>query len=292
MIPRAHIQEWAATTPWRELRQVEQDLIICRALCDIFNEPFLAERLAFRGGTAIHKLLFRQPLRYSEDIDLVQVHAEPIGPTVNALRDVLSWLGPFKRDAAAHSLHLIYRFIPDSEPAVRAKVKVEVNTREHDHLYGLRPYPYAVENPWFTGRASVVSFEPEELFGTKLRALLQRRKGRDLFDFHVGFEQLSLDPARVIAAFEHYMTQDGTTVSRANAEERMLGKLTRSLTEDIAPLLAHGVAYSEPEALDAFARVWFELVAGLKGEPWGKSETVIEEFRATSLPSLLRPTRA
>jgi hypothetical protein len=39
-----------------------------------------------------------------------------------------------------------------------------------------------VENPWFTGQAAVVSFEPEELFGTKLRALLQRRKGNDLFD--------------------------------------------------------------------------------------------------------------
>mgnify|MGYP000853280186 CR=1 FL=1 len=292
MIPRAHIQEWAATTPWRELRQVEQDLIICRALCDIFNEPFLAERLAFRGGTAIHKLLFRQPLRYSEDIDLVQVHAEPIGPTVNALRDVLSWLGPFKRDAAAHSLHLIYRFIPDSEPAVRAKVKVEVNTREHGHLYDLRTYPFAIENTWFTGRTSIVSFEPEELFGTKLRALLQRRKGRDLFDFHVGFDQLSLDSARVIAAFDHYVAQDGMTISRANAEERMLGKLTRSLTEDISPLLAPGVTYDEADALDAFARVWFELLASLKGQPWYRSMAVIEEFRTTSLPGLLRSTNA
>lgn len=34
MIPAAYIQEWAATTPWPDPRQVEQDLIICRALCD------------------------------------------------------------------------------------------------------------------------------------------------------------------------------------------------------------------------------------------------------------------
>lgn len=76
MIPRAYVQAWSTTTPWPDPRQVEQDLIICRALCDIFNEPFLAERLAFRGGTAINKLLFRQPLRYSEDIDLVN----PLAP--------------------------------------------------------------------------------------------------------------------------------------------------------------------------------------------------------------------
>jgi predicted nucleotidyltransferase component of viral defense system len=287
VIPSAYIQEWSATTPWRDPRQVEQDLLVCRALCDIFSEPFLAERLAFRGGTAIHKLLFRQPLRYSEDIDLVQLRAEPIGPTVNALRDVLSWLGPFRRNAAGHSLHLQYRFVPESDPTARANVKVEINTREHGHHYDLRTYPFAVENPWFTGQTSIVSFEPEELFGTKLRALLQRRKGRDLFDFHVGFQRLMIDPVRVLAVFMHYMAQDGTTISRANAEERMLGKLARSLTEDIAPLLAPGIVYGDREALDAFAQVWFSLVAGLPGEPWGKSAAVVEEFRASSIPGLL-----
>ena len=72
----------------------------------------------------------------------------------------------------------------------------------------------------------------------------------------------------------------------------MLGKLTRSLTEDIAPLLAPGTADGEAETLDAFAHVWFDLVAGLKGEPWKNSAAVIEEFRATSRPGLLRSTDA
>ena len=44
-------------------------------------------------------------------------------------------------------------------------MKVEINTREHEHFYGVRTYPLAVANSWFTGQASVVSFEPEELFG-------------------------------------------------------------------------------------------------------------------------------
>lgn len=62
--------------PWPDTRQIEQDLIICRALCDLFNAPALKDKIAFRGGTAINKLLFKQPLRYSEDIDLVQTQAE------------------------------------------------------------------------------------------------------------------------------------------------------------------------------------------------------------------------
>jgi hypothetical protein len=69
LIPRAFIQASSANPPWPDLRQVEQDLIICRALCDLFNARALNGKVAFRGGTPIHKLLFKQPPRYSEDID-------------------------------------------------------------------------------------------------------------------------------------------------------------------------------------------------------------------------------
>ena len=61
---------------------------------------FIDHRLAARGGTAIHKLLFKQPLRYSEGIELVQTQAEPIGPTVDAICDALAWLGKCNREQA------------------------------------------------------------------------------------------------------------------------------------------------------------------------------------------------
>ena len=102
MIPASYIQEWSTKAPWPDLRQVEQDLIISRALCDLFNSPVLAGKIAFRGGTAINKLLFWQPLRYSEDIDLVQTQPEPIGITIDAIRDALSWLGKCNRSQAGH----------------------------------------------------------------------------------------------------------------------------------------------------------------------------------------------
>ena len=263
MIPGAYVQEWSAATPWPDPRQVEQDLIICRALCDIFNEPFLAERLSFRGGTAINKLLFRQPLRYSEDIDLVQVRPEPIGPTIDAIRRALSWLGPCRRRPAPHSTHLVFR-----------------------------GYSFSVENPWFAASTSIVSFEPEELFGTKLRALLQRRNNRDLFDINEGLTQLPLDPEKVVTCFHHYLAHEGTQITRANAEQRMLAKLTRNLTDDIAPLLSAGVISGDAEAREAFERVWFQLIARLSGTAWDRSEQVIEELRATSIPNLLRSAGA
>ena len=237
MIPAAYIQAWSTHAPWPDQRQIEQDLIISRALCDLFTAPALKDKIAFRGGTAINNLLFKQPLRYSEDIDLVQTEAEPIGTTVDAIRDALSWLGKCNREQAGHSMHLVFKFAPEADAESTLKLKVEINTREHAHLFGLKSYPFAVDSDWYHGKAGIVSFEPEEVFGTKLRALLQRRKNRDLFDLHQGLKQLSLDPGKVIESIDFYMAQEGHVITRAHAEQRMLEKLTRSLTEDITPLL-------------------------------------------------------
>jgi hypothetical protein len=185
-IPTAYIQEWTAATPWPDPRQVEQDLIICRALCDIFNEPLLADRLAFRGGTAINKLLFRQPLRYSEDIDLVQVRPEPIGPTVDAVRRTLSWLGPCRRRSAAHSIHVVFAFAPEADPTTTLKLKVEINTDDitpllsADVVYRDTEAQEAFERVWFRliarlNGASWHRTEPviEELRATAFPSLLR-----------------------------------------------------------------------------------------------------------------------
>lgn len=172
MIPKAFIQEWRSVAPWPEFRQVEQDLVISRALCDLFASEKLRRRIAFRGGTAINKLIFSSSLRYSEDIDLVQLIPEPVGETLDGIREALGWLGACKVSHASHSTHLFFKFVPEGEDKPM-KLKVEINTREHGNLMGTKEYCYAVENSWYRARVPVVSFEPEELFGTKLRALLQ-----------------------------------------------------------------------------------------------------------------------
>ena len=287
MIPIAFLQAWSTKAPWPDMRQVEQDLIISRALCDLFNAPALKGKLAFRGGTAIHKLLFRQPLRYSEDIDLVQTKAEPIGATVDAVREALSWLGKCQRVQAGHSMHLIFKFAPEVDPQVSLKLKVEINTREHANRLGIKRHSFALENEWYQGKAEIASFEPEELFGTKLRALLQRRASRDLFDLHHGLQQLTLAPEKVIACFDHYLALEGATITRAIAEQRMLEKLTRSLTEDINPLLPGGVRFGEVDAIHAFERVWIELIARIGGDAWKLTDKVLEELREKKFPGLL-----
>ncbi|KPL09558.1 MAG: hypothetical protein AMS26_22735 [Bacteroides sp. SM23_62] len=74
MIPITDIRAWGNTVSWQYDQQIEQDLVICRSLIEIFKDPYLLKHLAFRGGTAIHKFYLTSHARYSEDIDLD--HAE------------------------------------------------------------------------------------------------------------------------------------------------------------------------------------------------------------------------
>ena len=56
MIDRSSITAWGVAHPWPKKNYVEQDLIICRAIVAIFSDPLLSKELAWRGGTALHKL--------------------------------------------------------------------------------------------------------------------------------------------------------------------------------------------------------------------------------------------
>src|ERR1700732_2124656 len=110
MIPIMNIIAWSNVVPWAEQRQVEQDLIISRAIIDIFVDPFLREQLRFRGGTALNKLHFPSPIRYSEDIDLVRTSVGAIGPILDGVRARLEpWLGRASFDQSSVAPKLRFR---------------------------------------------------------------------------------------------------------------------------------------------------------------------------------------
>ena len=137
MIPRDYITEWRVQAPWVEDVQVEQDLVISRALVAIFSHPLLSKSLAFRGGTALYKLHLKPPARYSEDIDLVQVDAGPAGPIMDALRGVLNpWLGQPKWKQTEGRVTFNYRFESEDTPPLRPYLKIEINSREHFAVFG------------------------------------------------------------------------------------------------------------------------------------------------------------
>lgn len=209
MIPRDYITAWRTHAPWVQDAQVEQDLVISRALVEIFSRPVLAEALAFRGGTAIYKLHLKPAARYSEDIDLVQIRAEPAGPMMDVLREVLDpWLGRPQWKQSEGRVTFVYKFQSEDFPPVPLKLKVETNTREHFSVYGLTRVPFSVESRWFEGACEIHSYELDELLGTKLRALYQRKQGRDLFDLAVALGSGRTDPERIANAFLRYMEHE------------------------------------------------------------------------------------
>lgn len=206
MIPQAYITEWSQQVPWQYNEQVEQDLVICRALVEIFSDEWLASSLAFRGGTALYKLYLHSQPRYSEDIDLVQVRAEPIKETVQRLQAVLSFLGESTVKPRRDGTQIICRFDSEFPPSIRLRLKVEANTREHFTVHGLAQFPFEVKSSWFEGSCNLTTYHLEELLGTKLRALYQRRKGRDLYDMYTALIQKpNLDLDALLHCYREYM---------------------------------------------------------------------------------------
>lgn len=207
MIPQAYITEWSQQVPWQTNEQVEQDLVICRALVEIFSDEWLASSLAFRGGTALHKLYLNPQPRYSEDIDLVQVRAEPIKETVQRLQAALAFLGDTAVKPRRDGIQIIYRYDSEFPPSQKLRLKIEANTREHFSVLSYQQFPFAVQSSWFSGTCDLTTYKLEELLGTKLRALYQRKKGRDLFDLFTALSQKpDLDIDALLDTYRQYMT--------------------------------------------------------------------------------------
>jgi len=202
MVPRRYIEEWKEFAPWPENGQVEQDLVIEKGLLELFADPFIRERLAFRGGTALHKIFLKQQVRYSEDIDLVQIKAEPIKDTIDAIRKQLDFLGKPSVKQKANNNAVIFRFKSEIPPVINLRLKIEINCRKHFSGLGYKQIEYLVKNTWSRGSCKLISFEAEEIIGTKLRALYQRKKGRDLFDLYCSLENLELDIEKLTRCYK------------------------------------------------------------------------------------------
>lgn len=257
VIPQAFITAWKQTAPWVSDAQVEQDLVLSRALVEIFSDSRLAENLAFRGGTALHKLYLAPAPRYSEDIDLVQIHPESIGPVIDRLRERLSFLSGPKILQKDRNTTLIFRFETETEPVINMRVKVEINCREHQFVFGPIKKRYTVDSPWFRGQADLVTFKPEELLATKIRALYQRRKGRDLFDLWYADRHAQIDWPAVFKTFRRIMENDGTPVTPRQLQLNLEEKLKHpDFLADIGNLLRPGILFN-PKELD-FDFLWQE----------------------------------
>lgn len=249
VIPQANIVEWRTTTaPWVDDAQVEQDLVLSRAVVEIFSDAWLHDRLAFRGGTVLHKCHLAPAARYSNDIDLVMTIAEPIGPLFDRLREVLGWIGKAQTKVSTNLGTITFAFPTTSGMPNVMKVKVEINSREHEPIFGFHHTQFSMANAWFSGSAALRTYQLEELLGTKLRALHQRRKGRDLFDLDLALRQTSVDAMRIREAFLYYMQGEAGPLHRRDIEDSLTAKMSHpAFLGDMSPVLRPGTTF-DPHA--------------------------------------------
>lgn len=252
MIPRPDIAKWQINAPWKEFMQIEQDLIISRTLVELFSDDFLNENLAFRGGTALHKLYLNPAPRYSEDIDLVQIKPGPIKPIMKRIGEVVTFFEEERRtQVKGHGAKALYRFNSEFEN-IRLRLKLEINCKEHFNVLPWVEYPFKVKSNWFEGEANIRTYSINELLGTKLRALYQRSKGRDLFDLDYSRRNIELDLDQILQSFRTYM--DFSAGRSPSAKEFLLNVEEKEndpdFTGDMEALLRSEIEYDQQKAFD------------------------------------------
>lgn len=252
MIPKPSIAKWKDHAPWSSFEQIEQDLIISRALIEIFSDGFLNEHLAFRGGTALHKLYLNPAPRYSEDIDLVQIKEGEIGPIMKRLKEVITF---FEEDRntkiGGHGAKALYRFTSEYQE-IRLRLKLEINCKEHFNVLDWVEFPFEMKNDWFSGKTNIKTYSINELLGTKLRALYQRKKGRDLFDLDYARLNMEIDLDQIIESFNEYMKSSVGSIP--TQKQFMLNILEKEQDSDfigdMEGLIRPGIEYKQENAFE------------------------------------------
>jgi hypothetical protein len=212
----------------------------------------------------------------------VRTKTGPIGPVLDAVRGVLEpWLGKASSDLTRIAPKLRFR-VPADDGSGIIKLKIEINTREVEAYDPPVEIPFKVENTWFSGNSAIITYSREEMLATKLRALLQRDKGRDLFDLAHAldlFEELNLN--RTIECFGLYLKNSDQAIPRAEAERRMFTKLaTPSFLTDMRPLLsaAEAVKLDDTATKQTFEKVFTEFIMRLPGDSWARTEEMKRRF--------------
>ena len=255
--------------PWADLLQVEQDLLLSLAMVAIFDDEFLSQQVAMRGGTALHKVHLAPAVRYSEDIDLVLVGERFPDHVEKALHRVLDGILGRPVRAVWEEVKLAFRnfllsstirrltfAVPSTlEPGVSLKVKVEVNVSEKDSWRPMERIDHGVEVRGEVRSAEIVTYSLDEILGTKMRALFQRRQGRDLFDLYWAMAGMveprgaPADPVGVVDAFQFYMHGEGSKVTGGELKTELEARLyDPAFCSDTDILLRAGVDYDVREA--------------------------------------------
>lgn len=170
------------------MASIEKTMRLLELLKAINADAFLGANLALKGGTAINIIHYSEIPRLSVDLDfdlarntlkeeMLQVKDE-VSARIRELAASMSYfLSDPRPNYAIHQTELYYR----SATGNRDKIKLDINCLSRCHIY--EPMVRDARNPFLPDDVfSVRMLSEYELFGAKLKALLERNTPRDIFD--------------------------------------------------------------------------------------------------------------
>ena len=142
---------------------------------------------------------------------------------------------------------MIYKY--EAINKLPAKLKIEINTTEHFQVLPLRIEEFNVQSDWWSGKANIATYEIDELMATKLKALYQRRKGRDLFDLWFVTKNNLINLDRVFEIFKKYCANNEAYFSKDEFLKNLeLKRDHQAFQSDMHALLPTGLNWNFEEA--------------------------------------------
>ncbi|WP_321332526.1 nucleotidyl transferase AbiEii/AbiGii toxin family protein [uncultured Bacteroides sp.] len=156
---------------------------------DFFNtNPVLSDNLTLKGGTAINLTVFNLP-RLSVDIDLDFIkecgREEMLVSRALINQEILSYMFTqgytlSSNTKSPHSLDS-WAFFYQNAGGNKDNIKIEINYSMRNHIY---PMIQVSTNVDFIPSVDIQALTPLELFGSKIKALIERTAARDLYDVY------------------------------------------------------------------------------------------------------------
>lgn len=208
----------------------------------MMSVPFLKERLALKGGTAINLFCTDQLPRLSVDLDFNYIGAidrESMLKEKSEIDEIIFGLChreqyQLDRNPRAHAggkMVLMY----DSVLGRKSRLEIDLNYLYRTPLW-MPQWQYSADWP---NRIGVSVLDIHELAAGKLQALLSRVAARDLFDSHQLLTKWPLDNAKLRLAFTVYsgmrknswreMSDDKVRFDIKDIRNKLIPVLKRSL---------------------------------------------------------------
>jgi len=199
------VRSWADEQGFANLLLAELDYRLVQALNMLYQDNFLAERLYMKGGTAINKLYLGETSRLSVDLDFNHIgQKEQVLKERRKVRERIT--GLLKKQDNSYVIYYKPRYEQTTikvryETVVGPTQRFKVEISHIERFPILEPVEKQLGTP--SGQLSIITYQLEELTATKLRALFERLKGRDVYDLFF-ISKLKPEPVVTRKMFLYY----------------------------------------------------------------------------------------